>query len=247
MNTYSCSASGFSFASDGCSTSDAGTGSGSDAHADSGCSCTGTGPDGGPVTAACGASACGDDDNTYMCTASGFSYESAGCPSCSCTGTGPGGVPVTAACGQTACGDDENTYSCSASGFEFAHDGCAADGGATVALTVYNYLDWCSLTAAGQPIAHGSPGTTTVSSLNVAPGAALTAVAVNTDFEIGTPPLPFISGTNATTDNAGTASTTLATGATCVFACCPFAAASGQPAGSGCAGITNSCTGALTN
>jgi hypothetical protein len=74
------------------------------------------------VTASCGQTACGDDSNTYTCTASGFEFTSAGC--CTCNGSGPGDVPVTRACGQTACGDDNNTYTCTASGFEFSSSGC---------------------------------------------------------------------------------------------------------------------------
>jgi hypothetical protein len=56
----------------------------------------------------------------------------------------------------------------------------------------------------------------------VADGVALSAAPANGTFEIGTPPLPFVSGTTTVTDAAGKASTTLAAATTCVVACCPF-------------------------
>jgi hypothetical protein len=125
----------------------------------------------------------------------------------------------------------------------------AADSGCTgttsVPLTVYNFKAWCSLTVGGTAIDAGTLGTTTETmQVCVAPGATLSAVPNGGFFEIGTPPLPFISGTSTTvTDTTGTASTTLATGATCVFACCPFSGDGGaHTAGSGCTGITNPCT-----
>jgi hypothetical protein len=81
----------------------------------------------------------------------------------------------------------------------------------------------------------GSLGTITKTTLCVAAGADISATANGSSFEIGSPPLLFISGTNTVTDNGTTASTTLASGATCIFACCPFTG------GGGCSGLTNPC------
>lgn len=122
-------------------------------------------------------------------------------------------------------------------------DSSAGDGGCTgtnsVALTVANFKAWCSLTVAGTAIAPGTLGTTTMTTVCVAPGATLSATANGAAFEIGDPPSPFISGTGTVTDSAGTASTTLTAGATCVFACCPFA--DSDAATGGCAGLVNPC------
>jgi hypothetical protein len=109
-------------------------------------------------------------------------------------------------------------------------------GGATpVALTVYNYKAWCNVSVAGASIPTPALGTTEAQTMCVASGVDLSAEPVSANFELGTPPLPFLFGANAVTDAAGKASTTLATGAKCVFICCPFAA------GGGCTGLTNPC------
>jgi hypothetical protein len=103
------------------------------AQSDAGCTCSGTGID-GPVTVDCGETACGTDDNTYACSAGGWSFGSSGCPSvdagapdapCTCSGTGASG-PVTVDCGGTACGTDYDTYACKASGWSFSSAGCAS-------------------------------------------------------------------------------------------------------------------------
>ncbi|MBN1605641.1 MAG: hypothetical protein JW940_03370, partial [Polyangiaceae bacterium] len=52
------------------------------------CECVGTGPNGVPVTASCGESACGSDYMTYSCSASGWSWTGQPCD-CTCSGTGP--------------------------------------------------------------------------------------------------------------------------------------------------------------
>jgi hypothetical protein len=117
--------------------------------------------------------------------------------------------------------------------------GDAGCSGPNVAITVYNFKAWCALAVDGTAISPGTLGTTTKTSVCVAPGSALSAEPNGTNFEIGTPPLPFISGTKTVKDDAGTASTTLATGATCVFACCPFA--NSDAATGGCSGLTDPC------
>ncbi len=99
------------------------------------CSCEGSGPGGAPVTAACGSTACGQDNNSWLCNSPGgdnWSYFGNGCSSgpvdlggCSCTGTGPDGNPVTVSCGQSACGYDLNTWSCSESGWTMSATGCS--------------------------------------------------------------------------------------------------------------------------
>jgi hypothetical protein len=117
--TYACSASGWSATSQAC-----GVGADAGAGADTGvCQCSGTGPGGIPITVSCGQSACGSDNVTYSCSASGWSGTGQACQ-CSCSGTGPGGVPVTVFCGQSACGSDYQTYACSASGWSGTGSPC---------------------------------------------------------------------------------------------------------------------------
>jgi hypothetical protein len=113
--------------------------------------------------------------------------------------------------------------------------GCS--GSAPVDLKLVNYLGWCDLTVAGTALPVPSAGSTVTSHICVAAGATLSATANGSSFIIGTPPLPFVVGTNTTTDNGSTASTTLASGSSCVVACCPFTD------GSGCSGssVTSLC------
>ena len=124
---------------------------------DAGCSnpCDGTGPGGVPVSANCGDTACGEDNNTYICTGSGFVYDYEGCSGpdagCECDGTGPGGTPVQTSCGNTACGEDNNTYLCTSSGFTYQSEGCGScdcmgtgPGGTPVTVTT------CGGTACGE-------------------------------------------------------------------------------------------------
>jgi hypothetical protein len=160
------------------------------------------------------------------------------------TGTSSGGGDTGTSSGGGDTGTENDTGSATDTGTA-ADSGTAADTGSAtdsgcsgntpVALTVYNYDAWCQLTVAGTAINAGSLGTTTETTLCVAAGATISAVANGPGFEIGTPPSPFISGTGTVTDNGSTANTTLASGATCVFACCPFTG------GSGCSGLTNPC------
>ena len=109
---------------------DADTESGVDAAPQ--CTCSGIGL-AGPVTVSCGQTTCGQDDNTYLCSTTGWAFNAAGCggntsvdaaASCSCSGVGSAG-PVTVTCGQTTCGQDSNTYLCSGSGWSFDVSGCS--------------------------------------------------------------------------------------------------------------------------
>ncbi len=96
---------------------------------------------------ACGQTACGADNNTYLCNDPGgtnWTFESNGCgggadagtadAGCSCDGTDVNG-PINVACGQTACGSDNNTYTCNSpggtSGWSYQAAGCGggADAG----------------------------------------------------------------------------------------------------------------------
>ena len=111
--------------------------------------------------------------------------------------------------------------------------GCS--GSTPIDLKLVNYLSWCDLTVAGTALPVPTPGSTTTSHVCVAAGATLSATANGSSFEIGTPPSPFITGTNTVTDNGSTASTALAAGSTCVAVCCPFTG------GSGCSGLPSLC------
>jgi hypothetical protein len=109
------------------------------------CECYGTGPS-GPVTVACGQSACGSDYHMYSCGTAGWSATGQACAgapdagatvdtgSCQCSGTGPGGTPITVSCGQSACGSDYQTYSCGSSGWSSTGQACSvgADAGSAV-------------------------------------------------------------------------------------------------------------------
>jgi hypothetical protein len=120
---------------------------------DSGCTCSGTGMS-GPVTVSCGQTTCGTDDNTYLCSASGWSLQAEGCGSvaadagCSCSGGGTNGQ-LTVACGGTTCGEDHNTYLCTAGVWSYSAAGCAgcscSGGGTNGQLTVA-----CGATTCGE-------------------------------------------------------------------------------------------------
>lgn len=162
------------------------------------------------------------------------------------TGTSSGGGDTGTSSGGGDTGTETDTGTVADTG-SAADSSMAADTGSTtdsgcsgstpVDLKLVNYLGWCDLTVAGTALPVPSAGSTVTSHICVAAGAALSATANGSNFIIGTPPLPFVSGTNTTTDNGATASTTLASGSTCVVACCPFTD------GSGCSGsgVTSLC------
>ncbi len=160
------------------------------------------------------------------------------------TGTSSGGGDTGTSSGGGDTGTETDTGTVADTG-STTDSGMAADTGSTtdsgcsgstpIDLELVNYLGWCDLTVAGTALPVPSAGTTATSHVCVAAGTAISAVANGSGFEIGTPPSPFISGTGTVTDNGSTANTTLASGATCVFACCPFSG------GGGCSGLTNPC------
>jgi hypothetical protein len=115
-----------------------------------------------------------------------------------------------------------------------------------VALTVKNYLTWCSLTANGQPVTGTAPGSTTSQTICVAAGTVnLVAKPLNGSFEIGPAPWHGTAGDTGSGDpgtqvDAGVNSTSTTTvavssGSKCVWACCPFAN------GTGCSTVANQC------
>ncbi len=162
------------------------------------------------------------------------------------TGTSSGGGDTGTSSGGGDTGTETDTGTAADTGTTVdsgtaADTGSATDSGCSgstpVDLKLVNYLGWCDLTVAGTALPVPSAGTTVTSHICVAAGATLSATANGSGFIIGTPPLPFVSGTNTTTDNGATASTTLASGSTCVVACCPFTN------GQGCSGsaVTSLC------
>jgi hypothetical protein len=117
--------------------------------------------------------------------------------------------------------------------------GCS--GATPVALTVKNYLSWCSVTVAGGAATAAASQTVCVAAGNV----NVSAVAL-TGFELGPTPWHDTVGDHDGSGDPGTvtgtgqaASSTAmadATGASaCVWACCPFAN------GTGCTNLTNQC------
>jgi hypothetical protein len=114
----------------------------------------------------------------------------------------------------------------SSSGTEAAASDSGCSGTTPIELSIYNFKAWCNVSVAGTAITTPGLGTTEKQTVCVAAGTDLSATAV-TGFEIGTPPLPFLSGADTVTDDGTTAKTTLKTGSTCVFICCPFAAGTG--------------------
>jgi hypothetical protein len=92
------------------------------------CACTGQGRE-GPVTVACGQSACGSDSNMHRCSDAGWSLSPEACPPrqptgpCLCTGNGISG-PVAVSCGETACGSDSLRYACSDTGWTWTGESC---------------------------------------------------------------------------------------------------------------------------
>jgi hypothetical protein len=113
---------------------------------------------------------------------------------------------------------------------------------------LYNYKTWCNVSVNGTSITtefDAGPPFNGSQQICVAADQLLSVTPYSSRFELGAPPsLPFISGTNATTDDdagiTSTATVAAATGAACVFICCPIV---GVDAGAGaCQGLTNPCT-----
>jgi hypothetical protein len=142
-NLWACSAAGWSWTGQSCDGGGGGAG-GSGGTSGTSCECVGTGPQGAPVTATCGQSACGSDYIAYACDPAGWSWTGQSCngggggaggsggtsgTSCECVGTGPQGAPVTATCGASACGSDYNLWACSAAGWSWTGQPCGGGAG----------------------------------------------------------------------------------------------------------------------
>jgi hypothetical protein len=122
-------------------------------------------------------------------------------------------------------------------------DGAAAPAvtctGGTAALTVKNYLSWCSVSVAGQPASAAG-----VQTVCVAPGTvALSATALagfelgpapwhRTDGDAGSGDLGTVTGTGQAASSA--TSVTVAATPACVWVCCPFTGGTGCPATDQC-------------
>ncbi len=192
-----------------------------------------------PLGAGCGSSSSnGTSDAGPDATGSSSNSSGGGSGSTSSSGT-TSSSGSTSSSGTSSSGSSSSSSSSGSSSGDAGSDATASDGGCSgatpIELKVYNYKAWCNVSVAGTAIPTPGLGTTEAQSVCVHAGDRLSATAVSGTFEIGTPPLPFISGTNAVTDMGATASANLSNGATCVFICCPFAG------GSGCSGLTNPC------
>jgi hypothetical protein len=112
-------------------------------------------------------------------------------------------------------------------------------GGTPVALTVKNYLSWCSVSLAGQAASSASAQTVCVAAGPVSVSA--TALA---GFELGPAPWHDTAGDHGAGDpgtvtgtgqSASSATTVTAAGsATCAWVCCPFTGGTGCPAANQC-------------
>jgi hypothetical protein len=126
-----------------------------------------------------------------------------------------------------------------------ASDAGGGDGGCSgatpVALTVKNYLQWCSVA-----VANGTASTLPSQTVCVAAGAVNVAATALVGFQLG--PTPWHdtvgdhdgSGDPGALTGTGQAATSTAmvdvtTGSACVWACCPFTN------GTGCTNLTNQC------
>src|SRR5262249_18996605 len=107
--------------------------------------------------------------------------------------------------------------------------------GSQVALTVKNYLSWCSVS-----IGDGSTSTAAAQTVCVDPGTIhLTATAASATFKLGTAPWHHTTGDTGSGDqgtvtgsgvSAESATTETASGASaCVWICCPFTDGTGCP------------------
>jgi hypothetical protein len=111
----------------------------------------------------------------------------------------------------------------------------ACSGATPVALTVMNYLSWCSVSVAGQAATSNASQT-----VCVAAGAVPVAATAESGFELGSAPWHDTEGDHGAGDpgtvtgsgqSAMSAATVNASGtSTCAWVCCPFS----SPAGTGC-------------
>jgi hypothetical protein len=137
--------------------------------------------------------------------------------------SGSGGAVPEASAGTDGSGSEASAGS-GGSGPDASADG---DGGNCVALTVKNYLSWCSVSVGGRTASSGAAQT-----VCVAPGAVSLSATPLTGFKLGTAPWH---GTNGDTGSgelgtvvaqASTATVTVSA-AKCVWVCCEFAAGGG--------------------
>jgi len=138
--------------------------------------------------------------------------------------------------------------------------GASTDGGDAggTTLTVYNYKSWCTVSVNGSPLSYPAPPTAGVASTSVAPGVEISLVVgavQDGNFELGSDPWLYISGTGGTTtpisgtitgdggiSSTSTTSVEVAAGtAGCVVVCCPFTSGSGCSAGDLGTYVSTSC------
>ncbi len=112
-------------------------------------------------------------------------------------------------------------------------------GATPVALTVKNYLSWCSVSVSGQ-----AASTASAQTLCVAPGPIALSATALTGFELGPAPGHDTSGDHGSGDSgtvmgsgqsASSATTvTAAESASCAWVCCPFTDGTGCPTTNQC-------------
>ena len=162
--------------------------------------------------------------------------------------TGSGGT-VDAAAGSSAGADAtagsggsaaDATAGSDGSAVDAAVDGSAVDAspeaeaGGCVALTVLNFLSWCSVSVAG-----GAASSAAEQSVCVPAGAVSLSATPLTGFRLGAEPWHRTSGDQGSGEQGtvvGQTSTATVTvgAATCVWVCCEFAAGGGCPATNQC-------------
>ncbi len=149
-------------------------------------------------------------------------------------------IVATAAALAYACGSSSSTKQ------DAAVDSKQVDappGSGSVALTVKNYLSWCTVRVGS----NGTFSTSAVQTVNTASGqVALSAKPASATFELGSDMWHHVDGDTGSgfsgvqTGSGATAQSdatvTVSTTAKCVWVCCPFA-----NTGSGCSGLPDQC------
>ncbi len=148
------------------------------------------------------------------------------------------GVALGLAAALSGCGGSGNGGSMTPTGGTTSAPSTCS-GATPVALTVKNYLSWCSVSVAGQPASTAGEQT-----LCVAPGAVPLSAMALTGFELGPAPWHDTTGDHGSGDpgmvmgsgqSASNATTVTAAGsASCAWVCCPFANGSGCPTTNQC-------------
>lgn len=114
------------------------------------------------------------------------------------------------------------------SGGEASTDSGGCSGATPVALTVKNYLSWCTVTVAGHALAT-IPADQTVC---VASGSVSLSATANTGFVLG--PWHGTSGDHDAGDSASSTTVTPSGSSACVWICCPFTNGTGCPTTNQC-------------